>query len=232
MRLKVGLIIILCAILSACTNNETIVEGKIEVINPKEKTAVIYVGDTLTEKQRNNFDFDEYEKYIEAFLVQMDKSTVIDGEVESISDLTIGQKVKVEIKGEYEKELVTPHTLYENQSKLPDYKPEKITVIPYTKQEIVKEMTVDEGNYGLFIYNLEPNEKGKIGDFPEAVTDAHFQVIHTVPSTGSKVKNTKELLGLYEDSPTYIVTDDKEIIYKTDNEESLVKFVKSLETRE
>jgi hypothetical protein len=43
----------------------------------------------------------------------------------------------------------------------------------------------------------------------------------TMNTSTNEVKNTKQLLELYDDSPTYIVTSHEGIIFKTDDEGEL-----------
>lgn len=231
MKPYIGIIIVIGLLLTGCTNNETVsIEGEIFAINPEDNTFVVYVGDTLTEHQREAGDFDENEKNIEAFLAQQEEDTVVKGEVDSFNDLKMEQKVVIEIKGNYEKELVTIGTIFENHEKLPAYDIEKVTVIPYSKEEIVAEMTVDKGKYGLYIYNPKPDENGGFGP-PDLTNTIQFQTVVMTHTTNS-VKNTKELLGLFDDSPTYIITDDKGIIFKSNKEKELNAFVKQLGEKE
>ncbi|MRH43252.1 hypothetical protein GH741_11230 [Aquibacillus halophilus] len=226
MKPYAGTIMVIGLLLTGCTNNETVsIEGEIFAINPEDKTFVVYVGDTLTEHQREAQDFDENEKNIEAFLSQTEEDTVVKGEVDSFNDLKIEQKVSIEINGNYDKELVTIGTIFENHEKLPAYDIEKVEVIPYSKEEIVAEMTVDKGKYGLYIYNPKPDENG--GFSPPDLTNT-IQLQTLVMRQVNNDKNTQELLGLYDDSPTYIITDDKGIIFKSNKEKELDAFVKKL----
>ncbi|WP_430787276.1 hypothetical protein VBD025_16025 [Virgibacillus flavescens] len=231
MRFYVGTMIVIGLLLTGCTTNETVsIEGKIHAVNHEAQTVVVYVGDTLRENQMKTMTFDENEKNIEAFLVQAAKDTVVKGKVDAFNDLKMGQKVSIEIKGDYEKELVTVGTLFKNHEKLPTYDTEQIAVIPYSKEEIVAEMTVDKGEYGLYVYNRKPDENGKYGT-PGVTEDFQFQTV-VMTSNANDVKNTKELLGLYDDSPTYIITDDKGIIFKSNKEKELNAFVKKLQEKE
>ncbi|SDQ82375.1 hypothetical protein [Virgibacillus salinus] len=108
MRFYLGMIMVIALLLTGCANNQTVsVVGKIHGVNHENNTVVVYVGDTLTENQMETMDFDENEKNIEAFLVQAEEDTVVKGEVDSFNDLKMEQKVSIEIKGNYEKELVT-----------------------------------------------------------------------------------------------------------------------------
>ncbi|SEQ36167.1 hypothetical protein SAMN05216232_2166 [Virgibacillus subterraneus] len=227
MRFYLGMIMVIALLLTGCANNQTVsVEGEIHGVDHENNTVVVYVGDTLTENQMETMDFDENEKNIEAFLVQAEEDTVVKGEVDSFNDLKMEQKVSIEIKGNYEKELVTIGTLFENHEKLPAYDTEKVEVIPYSKVEIVEGMTVDKGKYGLYVYNPKTNEKSGYDAYPGANEDFRFQRL--VMTHANSVKNTKELLGLYDDSPTYIITDDKGIIFKSNKEKELNAFVKKL----
>ncbi|WLD92731.1 hypothetical protein [Alkalihalobacillus sp. AL-G] len=231
MKFYVGVIIVTFLLITGCTQNDIqTIEGKINDVNKKEQSFVVYVGDTLTNKQRETMDFEENEKIIEAFLVETTKDTVIKGELDSFNDLKMEQKVSIEIKGNYEKELVTTGALFEDHEKLPSYQTEKITVIPYSKQDIVSEMTVDKDKYGLYIYNPKPNENGGYSP-PDTHENVPFQRV-VMKHSNSEVKNTKELLGLFEDSPTYIVTDDKGILFKANNEKELDAFIETLAKQE
>ncbi len=231
MRFSFGIFMFISLLLTGCANNQIVsVEGKIHDVNHENNTVVVYVGDTLTENQMETMDFDENEKNIEAFLAQTGNDTVVNGEVDSFTDLKMEQKVSIEIKGNYEEELVTIGTLFENHEKLPTYDTKKVTVIPYSKEEIVAEMTVDKGKYGLYVYNPKTNEKGGYDAYP--ISNGNFQFQTVTMTHANSVKNTKELLGLYDDSPTYIITDDKGIIFKSNKEKELDAFVEKLREKE
>jgi hypothetical protein len=58
------------------------------------------------------------------------------------------------LKGIYEKEWVTINALFDESEKLPDYHTKKVTVTPYSKEELVEEMTVEKGNM-LFIFIIQ-----------------------------------------------------------------------------
>lgn len=231
MKYRLELILILGLLMTGCASDEAAsVKGEIFDVNQDEETLVVYVEDTLTEREKNTSDFDEKDKNIEAFLVQTGEGTVVKGEVDSFNDLKREQKIKITIQEDYKKELVTMDALFHNHEKLPVYNSEKLKVIPYTKQELVEDMTVDEGSYGLYIYHPKPNEDGGYSpaELNEKVPFHRTAMINSV----SKVKNTKELLGLYEHSPTYIITDDKGIVFKTNKKKELGDFVDTLTKRE
>ncbi len=230
MRFNLGIIMVIGVLLTGCAINETVsIEGKIHEVNQAENTLVVYVGDTLTENQMKTMDFDENEKNIEAFLVQAEEDTVVKGEVDAFHDLKMEQKVSIKLKGNYEKELVTIGTLFDNHEKLPVYDTEQVTVVPYSKEEIVEEMTVDKGKYGLYIYNPNPDENGGFSP-PDITNTIQFQSV--VMKQANDVKNTKKLLGLYDNSPTYIITNDKGIIFKSNKEKELEAFVKKIGEKE
>ncbi|SDQ57021.1 hypothetical protein [Virgibacillus salinus] len=187
MRFNLGIIMVIGLLLTGCVDNQTVsVEGKIHGVNHDNNTVVVYVGDTLTEKQRETADFDENEKNIEAFLVQAEEDTVVKGEVDSFNDLKMEQKVSIKIKGDYEKELVTIGTLFDNHEKLPAYDTEQVTVVPYSKEEIVEEMTVDKGGYGeygLYIYNFKSDESGQYSP-PDSTEIIQFQKVVMTHASG------------------------------------------------
>ncbi|SFG46640.1 hypothetical protein SAMN05216353_1462 [Halobacillus alkaliphilus] len=217
---------IITIFLAGCNNHDTVsVEGKLFEVDQEEETFVVFVGDELKEAQDTNQD--KQQKSIEAFLVKPEKGLEVKGEVDSFNDLKQGQKVAVEIGG-YEEKLVTMDAMFSEPSKLPSYKSKSVTVTPYSKKDIVQELRVEEG-YGLYTYNPKPNEKGWYDASPSSVAeDFPFRKIEVTHSV-SDVKNTEELLGLYEDSPTYIITDEKGIILKTSQITELNEFIKKLE---
>ncbi|WP_407272739.1 hypothetical protein [Radiobacillus sp. PE A8.2] len=223
MKVYVGIITLISLLITGCAQNDTVtIEGKINHINKEENSFVVYVGDTLTKEQRETMDVEENAKVVEAFLAETTEAKALD-------DLKMGQKVSVEIKGSYEKELVTIDALLDNEN-LPTYKTEKVTINPYTKEEIVLEMTASEGDYGLYIYNLKPDENGSFSP-PEIDKDVPVHTI-SMRRSSSEVKNEKELLGLFEDSITYIMTDHEGIIFKGESEEELHDFIKTLDKEE
>lgn len=222
----VGMIMILSAFLAGCTNNDTVsVEGKIFSVNHKERTFVVFVENEL--KDGKEINQDQQKKSIEAFLVEPEKGMEVKGEVDSFQDLKQEQKVAVEISG-YEEQLVTKDTLFNEQNKLPSYESKSVRVTPYSKQDIVQELILEKG-YGLYIYNPERNEDGGYDSYPSSLVEGfpfrRIQVTHSV----SEVKNTEELLGLYDDSPTYIMTDQEGILFKTDKVTELNEFIKKLQ---
>ena len=225
MKLNIGIIaLIALLLLSGCTNNKTVsIEGEIYSIDQENQTIIVYVDDELTKTQRETMSFDEDEKNIEAFLVRAEDAAVT-GEVTSFDDLKFEQKVTVEIKGKYEKELVTAKALFDESEQLPVYHTKKMTVTPYSKEDLVEEMIMAKGEYGLYIYNPKQSEEGSYSP-PDTMDVFHTVTINT---SINEVKNTKQLLELYEDSPTYIVTNHEGIIFKTDNEADLNEFAKTL----
>ncbi|WP_044022440.1 hypothetical protein [Bacillus sp. SG-1] len=229
MKSYIGIIALIpLLLLAGCTNDETVsVEGEIHSVDQENKTIIVYVEDELTKSQRQTMDFDQEEKNIEAFLVRAEDAAVT-GEVTSFDDLQTEQKVTVEIKGKYEKELVTVKALFDEEEELPDYHAEKVTVNPYSKEDLIEEMTVEKGKYGLYIYNPKPNEEGVYSP-PETMKVFHSMTMYT---SADEVKNTQQLLELYEDSPTYIVTNHEGIIFKTDDEAELNEFAKTLGEKE
>ena len=221
-------IVVLVVLLIGCNNNETTsIQGEIYSVDRKKQELIIYVEDTLTNSQRETMDFDKEEKIIEAFLIKAENAGVT-GDVMTLDELKNEQKVTVEITGKYKKELVTVNTLFDEIEKLPVYDAEKVTVTPYSKDDLVEEMTVEKGKYALYIYNPKPNEEGLYSP-PDTMDVFHQMSMITSPN---EVKNTKQLLELYANSPTYIVTNHEGIIYKTDDEEEMNDFARSLEKKE
>ncbi|MGP4062452.1 hypothetical protein [Halobacillus sp. H74] len=224
---NLGIIMVISLLLAGCSNIDPVsIEGKIFEVNKEKKTFVVLVENNLTEQQKADDKKDE--EAIEAFSVNVDKGMEVKGEVNSFNDLEQGQKVAVEIEEEYDSELVTKDTLFNKHSNLPVYEPSSITVTPYSKQDVVQELTVEEG-YGLYTFNPEDNEEGKYDATPSSVAaNFPFHEIQVISSV-SDVKNTEELLGLFEDSPTYIIADEKEVVFKSDNKKELNEFIKTLE---
>ncbi|SDZ84706.1 hypothetical protein SAMN05421743_101405 [Thalassobacillus cyri] len=220
-----GIFALIIILFAGCATNETVsVEGKIFEVNHEEDTIIVFVEDS----EKQEMVQDKEQKSIEAFIVKPDESMEVKGEVHSFNDLKQGQKVAVEIREKYEEKLVTKNVLFKNHSKLPSYKSQSVTVTPYSKQDIVQELTIEEG-YGLYTYNPEPNEEGRYNTYPNSVAaDFPFQRVHVTLSV-SDVKNTEELLGLYEGSPTYIITDEKGIVFKTNKITELNQFIENLE---
>lgn len=221
----VGMITIITIFLAGCINNDTVsVEGEIFEVDQEEETFVVFVENELKKQEINQ---NKQQKSIEAFLVKPDEGAEVKGEVKHFNDLKQGQKVAVEI-GNYEERLVTKDALFKEQSKLPSYESKSVTVTPYSKQDIVQEIRVEEG-YGLYTYNPEPNEEGWYDAYPSSVAEnfpfQRIQATHTV----SEVKNTEELLGLYQGSPTYIITDQTGIVFKTNKITELNEFIRNLE---
>ncbi|WP_421383408.1 hypothetical protein ACOJQI_02985 [Bacillus salacetis] len=225
MKLNIRIVTLMALLLlSGCTNSEPVsIESEIYSVDPENKTIIVYVDDELTKSQRETQNFDEEEKNIEAFLVRAEDAEVT-GDVKSFEDLKMEQKVTVEIKGKYEKELVTANALFDEREELPDYVAEKVTVTPYSKEDLVEEMTAEKGEYALYIYNPKPNEEGGYSP-PETMELFHSMSMNM---SANEVKNTKQLLELYDDAPTYIVTDHEGIIFKTDDETELNEFAKTL----
>ncbi|TFB22130.1 hypothetical protein E3U55_07455 [Filobacillus milosensis] len=228
MKFYASLFMVIIFLITGCTYNETVtIKGKINDVNKKENTFVVYVGDNLTEKQRQRMEYDEDDKFIEAFSVETTNDTVIKGEVNSFNELRMGQKVSIELKGHYDKDLVTIDTLFEQQENLPTYQADGVTIVPYTKKELVDEMTVDKGYYGLYIYNAKEDKSySNLND----QLQLKRMVISRSNGEGG-VKNMKELLDLYNDSTTFIITDDKGIVYKTDKEKELIEFINKLNSK-
>lgn len=221
-----GIIMVITILLAGCSNNNTVsIEGNIFEVNHEKETVVVFVEDELMGEQE--LDHDKKQKSIEAFLVKTNEFLEVKGEVDSFNGLKQGQKVAVEIGENYEEKLVTKDALLDH-SKLPAYESQTVTVTPYSKQDIVQELTVEEG-YGLYTYHPEPNEEEGYDAYPSSVAaDFPFQRIQATHSV-SDVKNTEELLELSEGSPTYIITDEKGIAFKTNKITKLNEFIKTLE---
>ncbi|GEN52326.1 hypothetical protein HFA01_05880 [Halobacillus faecis] len=221
----VGIIMIIAIFLSGCINNDKVsIEGVIYEVNQEKGTFVVFVENEFKGQEINQ---NKQQNAIEAFQLKPDKSAEVKGEVKSFNDLKRGQKVSVEL-GNYEKRLVTKDTLIKGKNKLPLYEAKAVTVKPYTKQDIVQEMRVENG-YGLYIYNPEPNKDGGWDAYPSSeAKNFPFRIIQ-VTHTVSDIKNTEKLLGLYHGFPTYIITDQTGIVFNTNKITELNEFIRNLE---
>ncbi|MGP4072016.1 hypothetical protein ACTWQB_05625 [Piscibacillus sp. B03] len=221
----IRLLIVLLFLLTGCSNQDVNgVEGKISTIDQDSNQIIIYLGDSLTKEEKTSMNFDEHEEKIEAFAVNFNQDTTINGEVSQIDELTQGQKVEVSLKGEYKTELVSYDTFTHEQDQLPSYDVEQIKVLPYTMVDLEDTMTVDKGYYGIYIYNSNINNDPVYESMNEPPFESKIQSVNIIMEPREGYINESELLGLEQNETTYILTDHNGIVLKTNSVEEVEKF--------
>ncbi|MDV2580923.1 hypothetical protein [Alkalibacillus haloalkaliphilus] len=227
MKFYIIVVAVLVLLLSGCQSVETkTVDGEIHGIDQENETLVIYAGSHLTEEEKANNKVESEREYAEAFMVEMVGEAEIEGEVSTFEELRHFQKVEVEIQGEYTPDLVTNNELISKHEELTKYTAEGISVIPYTKEDLVQELTVEKGELALHAFNEEDNG---MRQYHDSEGEHVFTLLTSRGTSEDDVRNTEELLNIYDDSTTYIITDQEGIVLHTNDQDDIEEFVEDLD---
>ncbi|GEN45255.1 hypothetical protein [Alkalibacillus haloalkaliphilus] len=227
MKFYITVVAVLILFLSGCQSVETeTVDGKIHGIDQENETLVIYVGSHLTEEEKINNKVESEREHIEAFMVEMVGEAEIEGEVSTFEELRRFQKVEVEIQGDYTPDLVTGNELISKHEELTKYTAEGISVIPYTKEDLVQELTVEQGEFALHAFNEEDNG---LGQYHDSEGEHVFTLLTSRGTSEDDVRNIEELLNIYTNSTTYIITDHEGVVLHTNDQADIEEFVEGLD---
>ncbi|MCA0969278.1 hypothetical protein LCM20_01585 [Halobacillus litoralis] len=220
--MRIWWIICILLLLVGCGNETSLVKGEAYGINEDQSEFTLFKGYAYSLEEMSEGDYDEYDPTIEAARIRVMEETVFEGEVSSFEELQSAHKVEVVVNGGYEKKLVSAEELVDVSDDLKTYEAERITVTPYTKEELVSEMTAEEGKLSLYVYNT--GEAEEMGSYRDVIGDTPISQVSIEPTFTNGVQNQAELLGIHEEGPTYIVTDEEGIVFRTHKLEELRAF--------
>ncbi|TGB04914.1 hypothetical protein [Halobacillus salinus] len=207
-------------VLTGCMNQTSTLEGEALVMEDATQAFVLNMGDILSEEEKENGNYDKNDKVIEAARIIPGDQLEVSGEIKQLEDLQSLHKVEVVVEGTYHQELVSIETYFNDRESLPSYKAESIKVVPYTKEEVVRRITADQGEHSLHVYNPD-EEADEIGAYRDIFGDAPIRSTTIESSFTNGVLNRAEHFKIAEDRPTYIVTDDEGIVFHTHELEAL-----------
>lgn len=221
MGMKIWVMFMFLFVLTGCMNESSTLQGKVLFVDDTKEAFTLSIGDELTDKQRKTRNYDEDEKVIEAVKIERNNETTVSGEVQSFDKLRSLHKVEVVIGVEYEPELVSVDTLFSEREDLPTYEAKSIHVIPYTKEEVIDQMTAREGEYSLYVFNPVEKADGSIGGYGDITGDAPVTSVSITSSFKNGVKNRAKHLNIAKNGPTYIVTDEEGVVFHSNQLEEL-----------
>ncbi|MBA2174203.1 hypothetical protein H0266_04720 [Halobacillus locisalis] len=224
-RLMLGILLV---VLSGCINQTSTVDGKAYFVKEDERTFILEIGTTLTEKEQETNDYEDGEKVIEAIRIEVNDETAIKGEASAFNDLTNGQKLQVVVEGDYEEELVTAQAFIDQTSEVATYVAEKVTVIPYKKEEVIGPMTADEGEYHLYVYNAVKDSAGNMSSYSSFIEGTNMTEVSVSSSSPNGPDKKGEFLNIRDEGPTYIVLNDEGIVHHSYELKSLKAFLETL----
>ena len=158
----------------------------------------------------------------------MDEETKFLGEANSFGDLRSHQKAEVVVKGDYNKELVSPEAYVDQAEEIPTYVADQVQVKPYTKEEVIQSMTADEDEYHFYVYNPVKKSDGAVGSYSDVIDGSAITEVSIYPSFTNGPDNKREFLNIVEKGPTYIVMDNEGIVHHSYDLKELTEFVETL----